>query len=301
MPFGQARFADENSLLNAKFEQKRVLICAHRGSWHGNVTQNTTLAYKAAFMQGADIVETDTTASIDGEVFSIHDGVEPRLFGVNRSSRRLTADQISGFTPLNALGEPSTHHVQRLAEVFAWMPKGSLLNIDRSWRADGRVLPLLDQYPAMRTQALLKAPLDCEDVIGQLESHPVKYMFMPICYHLSEVEEILRRKDLNTVGVELIAFSENDRQYTGDRYTDELFSEEVIRYIHSKGLFCWANALTLTDVQPCHALFGPLDDDLSIVQGPAAGWGRMMDMGIDVIQTDWPDLVRDYRRERMGR
>ena len=72
MPFGQSRYEEINSLLNAKFAEKKTLICAHRGSWHGNVIQNTTLAYRAALMQGADIVETDTTATRDGEVFSLH-------------------------------------------------------------------------------------------------------------------------------------------------------------------------------------------------------------------------------------
>ena len=66
MAFGKEQYREINELLNAKFEEKKVLICAHRGSWHGNVIQNTTMAYKAALMQGADIVETDTTASYDG-------------------------------------------------------------------------------------------------------------------------------------------------------------------------------------------------------------------------------------------
>ena len=63
MQFGKPCFRENNELLNALFAQKKVLICAHRGSWHGNVTQNTTLAYQAALMQGADILETDTTAT----------------------------------------------------------------------------------------------------------------------------------------------------------------------------------------------------------------------------------------------
>ena len=95
MPFGQSRYEDVNALLNAKFAEKKVLICAHRGSWHGNVIQNTTIAYRAALMQGADIVETDTTATRDGEVFSLHDGVEWRLFGQPRSGLKLTGERLA--------------------------------------------------------------------------------------------------------------------------------------------------------------------------------------------------------------
>lgn len=291
MAFGQKRYEDINRLLNAKFDEKKVLICAHRGSWHGNVIQNTTLAYKAALMQGADIVETDTTISIDGTVFSIHDGVEPRLFGWTRNSTRMTAEQIASLTPFNALGEPSSHHVQKLSEIFEFLQNGALLNIDRSWRAKGQVVPLLDQYPHMLRQALLKAPLDRPEVLEQLENHPTKYMFMPICYSVQDIEKALEYRNVNTVGVELIAFTPED----------ELYSDEAIRFVHSKGLFTWVNALTLTDVPPRLALYGDLDDDISIMESPARGWGCLMDKGIDVIQTDWPALVKNHRLEKLGK
>lgn len=290
MAFGKEQYREINELLNAKFEEKKVLICAHRGSWHGNVIQNTTMAYKAALMQGADIVETDTTASYDGEVFSIHDGVEPRLFGWNKNSAHLSADQISAFYPLNGLGEPSSHHIQKLEEVFDFLCHDELINIDRTWRAAGKVPALLDQHPHMLRQAILKAPLSHREILDQLENHPVKYMFMPICYSLADVEEALAYRNLNMVGVELIAFS-ND---------DELFSDEAIRYIHSKNLFTWVNALTLTDVPPYKPLYGDLDDDISILEGPDRGWGRLFDKQIDVIQTDWPALVKNYRFGRIG-
>ena len=291
MAFGQSRFAENNEPLNQAFARRRVLICAHRGSWHGNVVQNTAIAYKAALMQGADIVETDTTASSDGVVFSLHDGGEERMFGWHHNALYMTASQIEGFLPTNALGEPSTHRVQRLETVLEYLCHGELVNIDRTWQARGLVPSLLDRHPHMRRQAILKAPLKHRQVMDQLENHPVKYMFMPICYSIQDVDAALEYKNLNLVGVELIAQSEQD----------ELFSGEAIAYIHSKGLFCWANALTLTDVFPQSALYGPLDDDRSIWEGPEAGWGKMMDKGIDVIQTDWPALVKACRREKLGK
>ena len=291
MAFGQARYEDNNSLLNGRFAEKKVLICAHRGGWHGNITQNTTLAYRAALLQGADILETDTTATADGVVFSLHDGVEPVLFNKPlRCSLEMTAKEIEAIYPLNALGEPSTHKVQRLEDVFAALTHDELINVDRSWRAKGLVLSVLDAFPAMRRQAIIKAPLREKQTIEQLANHPVKYMFMPICYSLAEVREALSYSDINMVGVELIAWSEHE----------ELYSDEAIRFIHEQNLFCWVNALVISDCYPKAALFGTLNDDVSIADGPAAGWGVLMDKGIDVIQTDWPSILRDYRKERFG-
>ena len=109
--------------------------------------------------------------------------------------------------------------------------------------------------------------------------------------HVDDIAEaVLEYKNLNLVGVELIAVTPED----------PLFADEAIEYIHSKGLFCWVNSLTLTDISPEAALYAGLDDDISILEGPAAGWGKLMDKGIDVIQTDWPDLIRQYRSERFS-
>lgn len=291
MAYGQARYADINALLNARFVEKHVLIAAHRGSWHGNIIQNSVGAYKAALRMGADIVETDTSVSTDGVVYSIHDGAEPVLFGEACHVLQMTSAEIEAKTARNALAEPCTHKPPRLTEVFTALTHGELLNIDRSWKANGLVPGLLDQYPHMKRQALLKAPLRARPVIDQLNEHPVKYMFMPICYSIRDIEEVLKYPDLNVVGVELIACKPED----------ELFSDEAIAFVHGHGLFTWVNALTLTDYYPQANLYGGLDDDLSVLDDPQKGWGKLMDKGIDVIQTDWPSILRDFRKEKLAK
>lgn len=288
--FGQKRFSGVNSRLNAAFADKHVLIAAHRGSWHGNVIQNTSRAYRAAIMMGADMLETDTTISKDGTVYSLHDGVEPVLLGLSWNAMHLTQAQIESQTCHNSLGVPCLQKVETLDTVFDNLKNGELINIDRSWRARGKVLEVLDQHPHMLSQALVKAPLRERQVLEQLNAHEKKYMFMPICYSLSDVKEALAYENINTVGVELIAKNRDS----------EMFSKEAIRYIHEQGLFCWVNALVITDYDPEEALYAGLDDDVSINEGPEKGWGALMDMGIDLIQTDWPSLLRDYRRARFG-
>ena len=37
---------------------------------------------------------------------------------------------------------------------------------------------------------------------------------------------------------------------------------------------------------------------VSILDDPAKGWGKLMDKGIEIIQTDWPALLYDYRAKR---
>ena len=41
-----------------------------------------------------------------------------------------------------------------------------------------------------------------------------------------------------------------------------------------------------------------IDDNLSINEGYDNGWGRLIEMGFDIIQTDWPALLYNYIRNQ---
>ena len=56
---GKKEYAQINALLNRKLEEKKHMIAVHRGSYTGNITQNTIPAYIAAIRMGADMVEGD--------------------------------------------------------------------------------------------------------------------------------------------------------------------------------------------------------------------------------------------------
>ena len=286
---GQARFAEINELLNRKLSEKKCLIAVHRGSWGGNIIQNTVTAYIAAIKMGADMVEADVNSSTDGVLYSFHDGHEPEVLGTKKNIKRMSSAEIEAYHPLNAIMLRCSRRVSRLTEVLESLPEDILLNIDRAWDIFPQVLEVLDRYPNARKQVVLKAPLREKAALRALAAHPVKYMFMPICYKMADVEETLAYEEINTVGAELIAA----------KPSDELYSDGAIARIHEKNLFCWVNAITLGDYGR-DGLYGGLDDDISVIEDPALGWGKLFDKHIDIIQTDWPALLRDYRREVLG-
>ena len=45
-------------------------------------------------------------------------------------------------------------------------------------------------------------------------------------------------------------------------------------------------------------LAGGHSDDASLTGDPDAGWGWLMDRGFDIIQTDWPGMLRQYMDAR---
>ena len=283
------RYAQINTPLSQKLTQKKCLIAAHRGSWGGNIAQNTVGAYKAALQMGADIVETDVTATTDGVLYSFHDGNEQRVFGVEKSIRQMDSKEVESYHPINTCNELTAARINRLTEVLDFLSHGELLNIDRAWNIIPQLLEVLDRYPNAKYQVVIKAPLKAKAAYEYLNAHPVKYMFMPICYSFEDVEAALSYPDLNVVGCEIIAFDEQM----------ELFSDESIQRIHDRNLFVWVNAVTLGDVG-VRPLYAKLDDDVSVLEDPSLGWGKLFEKKIDVMQTDWPALLYQYRRKILG-
>ena len=56
----------------------------------------------------------------------------------------------------------------------------------------------------------------------------------------------------------------------------------------------WYNAITLSRLER-HILCAGDEDDRSIAQGFDQGWGVLVRKGADIIQTDWPELLLQYR------
>lgn len=283
---GQRRFAAENSLLNARLAGPRPVIAAHRGVGHGSVVENTTAAVTAAVASGADLVEIDVVASTDGDVFVFHDGTEPRHLGTTTNLATLSTAQIEAARYLVRGRRGEVQRVERLAGLLAAVPRDVLLNVDRSW----------DHWPAVLDElAAAGAPerflvkcVPTRQRIEALAAHGTKFPFLPIVTSVAQVQELVDLPELNTVGAELIC-AEPD---------GGLLDAATIAHLHSLGLFCLANAEVLGEAED---LAGGFDDAVSVLSSPEAGWGTLVDRGIDVVLTDWPWLLRDYRDARTRR
>ena len=87
---------------------------------------------------------------------------------------------------------------------------------------------------------------------------------------------------LNIIGLELLFMK-----------LDNPDPEEAMQSYHSKHLFTLVNTITLDDNQVLSAL---LDDYRAITVSEEDTWGRLIDMGFDIFQTDWPVLLRNFVR-----
>ena len=167
--------------------------------------------------------------------------------------------------------------------MVSFFKNGELYNVDRSWGKLPETIEVLKKYPWAIKQALIKSHTE-EASLEFLNKCPQKFMYMPIVFSINDVEKALSYPDINIVGMELIAHKPED----------ELFLDETIKYLHHRQLFAWVNSITLSNL-PQHILFGGLDDDTALLKSKDEAWGKLFQKGIDIIQTDWPLQLKNYR------
>lgn len=275
----------KNDVLRRQIEKKGALIAAHRGTCGGNIVQNTSLAYRNALLHGADMIEVDAAQTTDGVFYAFHNGEEKIEFGIPEDIRTLSAEQVDSMYALNCMGQPTKQHAERLTEVLENFRGKCFINIDRSWFYWKEIITLLKRMN-MQDQILLKSGVE-KELLEELAEIGEGIMYMPIMKTLEEWETV-KQYDINVAAVELI-FEDEESPFVQPAFMKEL---------HERGIAPWVNAITLNDDIRLSGSFG---DNRAIREGFDASWGVLMDMGFEILQTDWPALLKGYLQERQSR
>jgi glycerophosphoryl diester phosphodiesterase len=264
-------------------EKNKILIATHRGTCGGYIIPNTIPAFENALKHGCDIIEVDAVMSTDGDFFAFHNGKEKALLGTDKDIRSMSTKEISSFRCFNSDGTRINQKVEKLDDILEQFKGRCLINIDRSWFYWEETIRCIERHH-MPDQIILKSHVD-RQLLEVLQSHEVEFMYMPIISTPPQIEEVLKYK-LNLIGLELI-FTHID---------SPLIQEESMRSYHSKQLLTWVNTITLEDDLVLSAL---LDDFRAITVSEQNTWGKLIDMGFDIFQTDWPMLLRKFVEERI--
>lgn len=267
------------------FSEKSFLILSHRGFWGGNIIENTRLSCQLAYRAGADIAEVDVCRSADGIYYLFHDGNEPKLLGRQEPFSQLSSQELDTINLRNSLGNPSGYHLEKLEDFLSWLPASRLVNLDRSWPywRDERFFDILARS-CKAYQLLLKSPVQ-EELLEQLAACQLDIAYMPIVHSQEDYRLVQAYPEIRTVGAEIIV---------PDAGSD-LLDRHWLQLLRDQGMLIVANAEKLGEE---YNLFQSLDDDHSLAKGEGEGWGKMLAAGVNVIQTDWPNFLSEFRKER---
>lgn len=268
----------KNEVLLREKKKKKILVAAHRGTSGGCIIQNTMLSYQNALLHGADMIEVDVSMTVDGVFFAFHNGEEPIELGVKKDIRKMTAEELESMKTLNCMQNYIEQKVERLDQVLEKFRNKCFINIDRSWFYWDKIIDFL-KGKDMGDQILLKSGVD-KTLLKELEQSKSGLMYMPIVKTMEEWK-IVQKYDINVAAVELI-FEDLNSPFADEQFLKELRDQNIIP---------WVNAIRLNDEI---VLAGGLDDNLAISTGFDESWGKLIDMGYQIIQTDWPFLLRNY-------
>ena len=250
---------------------ERIILCAHRGIFGGNIPCNTIASFDFAIAEGADMIELDVTKSADGELFVFHPGMERRQFCQDVSIRKSTADEVRSWKLCNVDGTRTELGVNTLDEVLEHLKGRVFINVDKFGDCPAEIIECVKRHD-MKDQIILKcAPHPAQ--LEVIETWAPDIQFLPVISKTEDVHERLSAMNINYIGTELLFTTEQD----------DTASEAYREKLRRDGKLCWVNTIVY-DYRA--VLAAGHSDDAAVTGDPEFGWGWCADR-FDILQTDW--------------
>ena len=260
---------------------KYVVVASHRGDWR-NYPENSIPAIESVIRMGVDIMELDLKLTKDSVLVLCHDHTIDRTTTGRGRVCDITYDSIQRCFLRTAHGVRTPRKMPTLREALEVCKGRIVVNIDQGYEYYDLALAVTEEL-GVTDQVLIKGKRPAEVVAAKFAAYPHNMMYMPVIDILKpqgrELFEEYRKSEKQPLAYEVC----------WDEYTPEV--EACMKRIADGGSKLWVNSLW-------SSLCGGLDDDRAFEGGPAAIYGKLIDMGATLIQTDRPELLISYLRSR---
>lgn len=271
--------AQRRLLLEA--DNPAVMVVAHRGCWR-DAAENALSGIDACVRMGVDVVELDVRRTRDGALVLMHDETVDRTTDGTGRVTEMTLAQFRALRLRGGAGGPSAALTDEAPPTFS----------EAIQAATGRVLVNLDAKADVYDDAFAELErLNAVDLIimkrrvsvgdGALAQQPPfnRVFAMPIVDQAAGLAGTLMAAQApgSPVAVELI-------------FTDVSWLAAAAPLVEAMDARVWVNTLN-----PDLAA-GLVDADA--LASPDQVWGVLIDRGVDMIQTDEPEALIAYLRQR---
>ena len=261
-----------------------VVVACHRGDWR-NYPENSLGAIESVIRMGADIVEIDLKLTKDSVLVLSHDHTCNRMTTGKGDISTMTYDSLATFNLKTAhnVAIPGTR-ITTFQEALEACKDRIVINVDQGYQYYDLVVKLTDAMD-MTDQILIKGKKAREVVAREMEGS--RMMYMPII-------DIQKPK-----GKDLFAQYEDWYAQTGEKPLayEVCFSElneEVeacCQKVIAQGSKLWINTLWAS-------LCGGYEDDAAFEGDPDKVYGKILDLGTSIIQTDRPELLIGWLKKQ---
>ncbi|MGG1663797.1 glycerophosphodiester phosphodiesterase family protein [Brevibacillus sp. NRS-1366] len=256
---------------------KGFFIVSHRGHWDGH-PENSLSAIKSAMEVGANIIEIDVHKTKDGELILMHDDTVDRMTNGSGSVEDLTYEQIQTLFLRSgsggALANLTEEKIPTLTEVMLLVKDRVLINLDKIWDFRYDAYAVLKETDTLRN-GLFKSRAPYQEVVDFIRETNGQALYMHMIHeeNLHELDLIL--SDVRPSAIEL-NFSTED---------SPVIARDTISKIKQVGNV-WINALDCS-------IREERSDQMSL-SNPDQGWGWIIEVGANIIQTDFPVELLAY-------
>ena len=259
-----------------------VMVIAHRACWR-LAPENSVKAIEECARIGADFVEIDVRRTRDDHLVVIHDETVDRTTDGRGLVAELALAEIRMLRlRMGAGGEgvPLTEfRVPTLGEALEAARGRVLINLDAKDDVRDDAFRLARQL-GVADQVLIKMPLSAPDIadLERAEFYGNAY-FMPIVREADGDlgDQVASLESTRAVAYEVIYRTE---EQLADACTEAARQDSR----------CWVNTMW-DSLSPGHS------DDVSATN-PDEHWGLLVDLGVNMFQTDRPELLIEYLASR---
>ncbi len=240
-----------------------VLVCAHRGA-RVHAPENTIPAIEQAFEMGAFAVEMDVRDTADGEYVLMHDDTVDRTTNGTGEVSEMTLAQIKALTVAHTRPEYDGLQVPTFAEALAVADSyGGQVDIDmKTGEPEGAIQVVVD----MGLEDICFVYSSNMDKLDRVRSVSTEVRIMPATSSVDETQAIIDHFDPDPEHIEISSGG---------------LTPGNVNLIKSVGAVVFMDALGVRD-----ALY---------VLGVDWGWKNMMETGVEIMQTDMPGQLVEYR------
>jgi len=263
-------------------EGKDVIVVAHRGDWR-NAPENSIQAIENCIKMGVDMVELDVQKTKDNYLVIMHDKHLDRTTTGKGLVSEWTLDSLKILSLKNGLGNPERFHKIPTLEEALLAAKGKILvNLDKCYEYFDDALKVI-QKTETSNQVLIKGFYKTvAEVQKDLGTSLDSILFMPVL-HLDRQEnsdKIIKdfQNQIKPAAVELI-FSKD---------TSRVINQ--LSQIKRNGSRVWVNSLWAS-------LNAGYEDELAVSNTDSI-YGWYIKKGVNIIQTDRPELLLSYLRSK---
>ena len=262
---------------------KYVVVACHRGDWR-NYPENSIPAIESIIRMGADIMELDLKLTKDSVLVLSHDWTIDRCTTGKGRVSDYTLDELKQFRLRRAHGVATDSlHICTLREALECCKDRICVNVDQGYEYYDMVLAITEEL-GVTDQILIKGKHSVASVAEKMAAHEHNMMYMPIIDIQKEQGQKLFQEYMDTKTVPLAY------EVCWKKLTPEV--SDCFKKVVESGSKLWVNTIW-------GSLCGYLDDDKALDCGdPAEVYDQVIALGASMIQTDRPEQLLKYLREK---